>query len=150
MASIVEFIKTGKLGFLYLGISKGKVEEILGKPSDFSLSKKPVILKYDALQLSFFGEREGNGAFLNSIHLYFDDRIVFPKELCLKGWIPTNHATQNELFERAEKDGIILKKNKQLTFGDSQAGYESDVGVTIIFDTEDKKDRLISINVTKR
>jgi len=73
MASILEFIKTGKLGSVSLGISKEEIENILGKPDDVSVSRKPRIYKYGSLQLAFCWDKEKGKGLLNSIYMNFEN-----------------------------------------------------------------------------
>lgn len=151
MSSIMEFINTGKLDFLILGISKGYIEGVLGKPDDISISKKPVIIKYGALQLSFYWDKVKNDTVLNSIHLYFDDsKNVLPQKLDLKGWMPNNRTCQKELLEQALQNRATLEIDKKLSIDNMQIGYKSSAGVTIIFEIENKKDNLVSMHITKR
>lgn len=149
MASILEFIKNGNLDFISLGVTKENIENKLGKPDDMSVSRKPVILKYGSMQLSFNWDKSKNEAILCSIHLYFDDDIIFPKELCLQGWIPDMQTGQKELLKQVIEQNIALDEDKRLSFDNSQKAYKSSANVTVIFDIENNNDRLASIHLAK-
>src|SRR4051794_23191013 len=53
MATLKQFLATGELGPLHLGMSEDQVIACLGQPSDKSVTKSPCILKYGGLQLTF-------------------------------------------------------------------------------------------------
>lgn len=54
MPTLLEFLKTGHLGPLSLGLSPFEAETVLGDPQDRSIKKNPLHLKYDALRLTFW------------------------------------------------------------------------------------------------
>lgn len=151
MTTILDFLKNGKLGPVSLGDTKDKVEAILGKPDDTSISRKPQVLKYGCIQLSFYWDKELKASSLNSIHLYFDNKnIVFPASLCMEGWIPNNQIKHYDFLERCKESEISIEKYEQLTFANSQTSYKSIANVIIVFDTEANSDNLVSMHITKR
>lgn len=148
MASILEFIKTGKLGPISLGDSKEDVENILGDPDDVSISRKPRILRYSSLQLAFYWDKERKVGLLNSIHMYFDnEKTSFPEVLCLDGWIPDNEVSTDLFLKNALKYGINLRRDDNSIFDVQQIRYISDMNVTVIFDAKDKGYNLASIHL---
>ncbi len=71
MATLSEFLLSGTLGSIHHGMSRDEVEAILGKPSDISVAKNPLILKYGGLQLTFFKPTDGERRELSLIGLYY-------------------------------------------------------------------------------
>jgi hypothetical protein len=93
MASLDEFLKTGRLGPLDLGTTKETVRRILGEPDDISVKKNPEIWKYGALQLVFYQSPHADEPGLSAINLYFHDPASsIPDRLGLTGWQPTSEA----------------------------------------------------------
>lgn len=91
MASIDEFLKTGRLGPLDLGITKEAVRRILGEPDDVSVKKNPEIWKYGALQLVFYQSPHADEPGLSTINLFFHGPAMsIPVRLGLTGWQPTS------------------------------------------------------------
>lgn len=151
MTSIIEFVKTGKLGSISLDVTKNNVEKFLGKPDDVSISRKPTILKYGALQLAFYKESILKDEILNSIHLYFDDdKITFPDALKLEGWIPSQKTDQMEFLELLRSNNVEAIEDIQHTFKNLQVGYKSVANVVIVFNVEANQDKLVSIHLTRR
>ena len=146
MASILEFIRTGKLGHISTNVSKEEIENILGKPDDVTVSRKPRIYKYGSLQLAFYWDKEKEIGLLDSIHLYFDGEPLFPSELCLGGWIPDNSVSMEVFLEYILEHGINIKKNESLCFENQQIGYISDAKVTVVFNAEGSKYNLKSMH----
>ena len=133
MVSILSFLDTGKIGYISPGVTRNFVEDILGKSEDISLSKKPLILKYGSLQLSF-NKNSDKTYVLNSIHLYFDEeKISFPQKLELKGWIPNKDTTFEDFMEKIESCNFELKEDQLHTFKElGQRGYKTKSGVVVI------------------
>jgi len=53
MASLVDLFATGAVGGVARGSSDDDVRRALGSPSDRSISRDPIIWKYDAVELTF-------------------------------------------------------------------------------------------------
>lgn len=76
MASLDEFLTTGRLGEIAVGASKDFVRQLLGEPEDVSTQRNPELWKYGAIQLGF---HKGKGAKLAALHfigLYFQSGKV--------------------------------------------------------------------------
>lgn len=135
MASIDEFLATGRLGPIACGMTPQGVEEALGPPEDVSVQKRPTIWKYGALQLTFFTTPDEPEPHLSSIALGFyhpEDRI--PVRLGLQGWSPTAETTVDEFqahfpgagpeeFRHVDPDGfqhMVLPSEVRVTFEDGK------------------------------
>ena len=56
-AKLLEFLKTGSLGPIVLGMNPSEVVEHIGDPDQESQKKNPLTLKYGSLQLVFWRHR---------------------------------------------------------------------------------------------
>ncbi|OPZ91347.1 MAG: hypothetical protein BWY74_01990 [Firmicutes bacterium ADurb.Bin419] len=149
MSSIINFLKTGKLGALEIGITKQSVEEYLGIPEAISYNKSFVILKYGDIQLSFYKgiENDEEEYILKHIHIDFDDSIRFPHILNISGWCPTSDTNYAKFIEETKKYGVTLHEDKQHTYKGIQLGLKSVSGVIAIFDDEDYENRIVSMSL---
>jgi hypothetical protein len=111
---IIEFIKTGTYKNIGLGQQKNNIVDILGAPEDFSISNKPLILKYGQLQLALYKN------ILSSIHIYFDENTY----VTIKS---------SDFFDLMDLNNIKLNLDKSNTFENTQKGYKADSGVIVIF-----------------
>jgi hypothetical protein len=139
MATLADFLRTGKLGRIATGVAKDFVREILGNPQDVSVQKNPEVWKYGVLQLGFFRGRDGGQARLAFIGMYFQrPEDVVPESLGLTGWMPSRKTTPQEICDYLatfngvtgalrESDGNLVMENS---------------GVVILFD-EGKLDRIL-------
>jgi hypothetical protein len=94
MASIDEFMRSGRLGPITGGMSQDEVRGLLGEPEDVSVQKNPEIWKYGALQLGFYRSPYVEKPVLTTINLYFHDPTSsLPDRLGLTGWQPTSETT---------------------------------------------------------
>lgn len=139
-----EFLQTGTLGDLAIGLSTAEVRQILGNPEDTSIGKanRPIIWKYGALQLHFDHDH------LNFVGLYFrNGEEAWPDALCWEGWMPTAQTTLPELQDHLAGVGlqtcIDLDEQDQITL---LVGP----GVTVIFDRGRDWSRLDSIQCAPR
>jgi len=71
MATLSEFLKSGKLGDLRHGMLRDEVVAILGQPHDTSVAQNPLILKYGGLQLTYFKKAGAENRELSPIGLYY-------------------------------------------------------------------------------
>lgn len=91
MPSMDEFLKTGRLGPLDLGVTKEAVRRILGEPDDVSVKKNPEIWKYGALQLVYYRSPHTDEPVFSTINLFFHHPASsIPARLGLMGWQPTS------------------------------------------------------------
>lgn len=125
---IEEFLKTGKIGELRLGLSEGEVRRILGEPTDYSEGgRKNQLWKYDSLQIAF-----ANGS-VCSLALYFSDGVVtFPDKLLEEVRVP-NEKTSVAGIEKLVSDiGLHFAVVQDLTFDVQRVMSIEESGVRII------------------
>lgn len=139
------FIKTGILGEISLGVTISSVQEYLGSPEDVSISRKPIILKYGSLQLTFYREKSRNEAILDSINIYFDDEVRLHEKLGKQGWFPKSKMCRDEFLEKLDGIGIRMEVDKQHTLNETQKAYKSEAGVIVIFNLKEKIETLASV-----
>ena len=144
MASLLEFLKTGRLGALATGMSEADVRALLGEPEDISVQKVPRIWKYGSLELSFVPSPDGSGPILVSIIVYFRDSTEHPPAaLAPTGWTPSSDTTFEEFRACLVNEGIPISGGVE-TGPDKHLVLGSAVRVT--FD----EDRLHSIGHTAK
>lgn len=145
MYSIIEFLKTGQLGRIVLGISLEDFELIAGVPDDVSISKKPMIYKYGSFQFSF-SKTKGNQYLLSSVHLYIEDEIVKHDRFYISDMIPNVYGNQEILFPHLQRSGVMLQKDPRHTIKGLQDGFITQGGVVLIFSIEGNEKKLISMH----
>jgi hypothetical protein len=93
MATLAEFLKTGSLGPLVLGMDPVEVVGNLGNPEEESQKKNPLILKYGSLQLVFWSH--GAKPQLRDISLNFLPEFKrLPNQVALSDFKPKGSATE--------------------------------------------------------
>ncbi len=150
MSTFYNFIKKGTLGSITLGVTKSFVQEYLGNPEDVSLSRKPIILKYGSLQMTFYRDKNKNEAVLDSINIYFDEEVRLPEILSHQEWFPKVKMSKDEFFEKLTEIGIKLEEDKQHTFNGLQKGYRSEAGVIVVFSSKEKLETLASVSLISK
>jgi hypothetical protein len=94
MATLVEFLKTGRLDGISVGISRDEVRALLGEPEDVSTNKFPQTWKYGPLQLAFYKSADGSNPLLASISMCFHEpEQRFPEAIKIDGWLPDPETT---------------------------------------------------------
>lgn len=122
-----EFILAGNLAGLALGQSPSLVEEKMGPPTDISASRKPLIYRYGALEISFV-----KGSLYSFTIDLSDPQHSLPERLEIIGWTPQRHTTESQFRDQMEAWGIECRLITTLTFG-TQKGIQ--VGrATVVFD----------------
>jgi len=119
MATLDEFLATGRLGEIATGVSAESVRGILGEPDDVSVKKHPEIWKYGALQLVCIRDVQDLEPYLESISLYFHnptDRI--PPALALTGWLPTHQTDIREFRDHLSDMGLQVQSNNECSPSD--------------------------------
>lgn len=147
MNSLIRFIETGTLGEISIGMERGALERLLGKPQDISISKKPTIIKYGSLQLSFPSNNPKEK--MDSIHIYFDEAMEMPEQLQLEGWLPKKSTSLKDFVGETEFFNIRFIEDKKHTLKNLQIGLKSEADVTIIFILEEGIEKLNSIHLSK-
>jgi hypothetical protein len=108
MASMLEFLTSGRLGEVQLGAGLEKLTDILGEPDDRSVRRRPIsILRYGAVEFAFQPIGGSGDSTLASIAVYFDrpDRgihgVLRPTD-----WLPTRDTSQEEFSSFLVSSGI--------------------------------------------
>lgn len=99
MATMQEFLTSGRLGDIMLGIATNRAQQILGPPEDRSVRRTPVeILRYGALELTFRREPTAADSNLVAMALYFwDAGRSLPAPVLPTDWIPQHNTLEQEL-----------------------------------------------------
>ena len=107
-----EFLTTGKLGSLQLGLSRDEVRRLLGEPPDHSEpSRKREIWKYDSLQVAFEGDS------LVFIGVYFDyGEAILPEVLVKAGTMKLEQDTVDDLEAFLREHNLSFFVEDTLTF----------------------------------
>jgi len=134
MATLKEFLTTGRLGEIAPGVSKDSVRQLLGEPEDVSGQRNPELWKYGALQLGFHQCRGEKQPALAFIGLYFKAAGAgIPNALAWTGWLPppgtSFKAFQDWLADAGLNDSAALKVT-----GDANEYLIMHSGVRITFD----------------
>ncbi len=130
--SLLEFLQTGTLSPLAIGMSRQDVESSLGKPDDVSTSRKPLIWKYGPLQLTFDNARQYA---LAGIELYTSDLDEpLPAALCDLAADPiwSKDTSVQTIGSHLEPLGIELSPIEHSTY-DDRIGLRTGAGVGIYF-----------------
>ncbi len=109
---IEEFLRSGALGDLHLGLSRDEVRQLLGDPPDHSEKNwKHEIWKYDGLQVAFSGKS------LSFIGLYFENgEVRLPKSLVQDGQISIENDRVEDITEYSRAKGIDFMVDQELTY----------------------------------
>ena len=123
MATLEEFMRTGHLGPVILGMSSNDAMTALGDPDDISRKSNPLILKYGPVQLSFWKTPPKKAPQLREIAIAFQPEFErLPKSLSITDWNPTEPPTEGEFrsfIDRIEYPPAQLVEgptDKALTF----------------------------------
>jgi hypothetical protein len=144
MASLDDFLLTGRLGPVSTGQSEHEVVAQLGSPEDSSEGTFPRILKYGALQLAFYKLPNGSELCLVSITVAFHTpEEGLPEALALSGWMPDGNTIFDEFREHISEVGIPVVGGVET--GPSQS-LVLGAGVRVTFD----EGRLYSVGFTAK
>jgi hypothetical protein len=98
-AKLLEFLKTGSLGPVVLGMNPSEVVEHIGDPDQESQKKNPLTLKYGSLQLVFW--RHGSKSQLRNIALNFLPKFEkLPPTVALTDFRPRDDTKPSEGYFR--------------------------------------------------
>ena len=128
---IDEFLRSGDLGGLHVGLSRSEVRELLGTETDHSQrSWKNEIWRYESLQVSFVED------LLHLIGLYFEpgDKVLrLPRTLVPDGKIVFAETAIPEVEKRVLGLGLHFTVTEDLTFDDQRVIRIEESGVGIVF-----------------
>ena len=110
---IKEFLQSGNLGALRLGLTRNDVRGLLSDPPDYS--ENDDIWKYGSLQLTFSENS------LSFIGLYFEDGVLhLPSTLVQAGKLTLMETSVESLERLLTGNGIEFTVDKDLTFDDQK------------------------------
>jgi len=96
MATLAQFLKTGSLGPIVLGMDPSEIIDQVGEPEQISQKTNPLTLKYGSLQLVFW--KQGPRSQLRDITLTFLPAFEpLPDSLALEDFRPTGRPTERDL-----------------------------------------------------
>lgn len=126
---IEQFLQSGNLGALHLGLTRNDVRRLLGEPPDYSeKSWKNEIWKYGSLQVAFSEDS------LSFIGLYFEDgELNLPSTMVRNGEfnLKENRVESFEQFLLA--NGIDFTVDDGLTFDDQKTLHLTSSQVSVAF-----------------
>ena len=108
MATMCEFLTSGRLGTVQLGLRPEQVTQILGEPDDRSARSRPVLLlRYGSVELAFKPVPDSADSRLASVAVHFadPDRDV-PPALRPTDWVPTHDTDEGELARFLQQESI--------------------------------------------
>ncbi len=95
MATLEDFLRTGRLGPVNLGMNPTQVMTALGDPDEFSEQKSPYILKYGPVQFVFLANEKLRTRELRDIAIIYRPKFKkLPKNLRLDDWNPSSVPTE--------------------------------------------------------
>jgi hypothetical protein len=71
MSTLKNFLHTGELDGICMGMAREAAEAVLGEPSAVSVGNKPRILKYGNVELGFYWQAETRTSGLAHVSVYF-------------------------------------------------------------------------------
>jgi hypothetical protein len=110
MPTIREFLTSGQLGEVRLGLRPEQVTRILGEPDDHSVRRRPIsLLRFGAVEFAFKHIPDTADSRLVSIAVHFDraDRNI-PALVRPTDWLPTSETTEQEFRGFLEASCIQL------------------------------------------
>jgi len=135
MATFQEFLTSGKIGEVQLGMRPEVVEQRLGLPDDRSVKRHPVeILRFGSLELAFKTVPQTDDTRLISVAIYFNrPKQQLPAALKFDDWTPTDATTEAEFRQfiastgldvHSKVDGqythLVLNSGGSIAFDDGQ------------------------------
>ncbi len=92
-----EFLRSGQIGQISVGMNQEAVRELWGPPQDTSIRKHPEIWKYGPVELSFYRSPENSSPLLVSIIYHFSQpNAELPHLLSDSSWLPTSETSFEE------------------------------------------------------
>lgn len=129
-----EFLASGTLGPVAIGLSPVEVQHILGDPWDVGGTPKQRIWKYGSIQLGFQRDKATRTEALSFIGLYFrSGSLVLPEPIQSEGWFPSRQTTKEDFIRYLKEQGIGYAEDRQLTF-ETQSALVTESGAHVIFD----------------
>jgi hypothetical protein len=131
MPSLEEFLRTGHLGSIILGMGQNDVMTALGEPDDISAKSNPLILRYGCVQLVFWKSRGQQGHQLREIVIGFQpESQSVSGPLAFTDWKPGQPATEQDLTAFTQSIGYVPTHT---VAGPSGRQLHFPSGVTVLF-----------------
>lgn len=135
MPLLREFLESGKLGPIAIGLSPVEVQHILGDPWDVGGTSKDRLWKYGAVQLGFHRDNATRTEALCFIGLYFrSGSLDLPEAIAPEGWFPSRRTTKGDFIRYLEEQGIGHSVDRQLTI-ETQSALTTESGTQVTFDS---------------
>lgn len=115
MPSMSDFLRTGRLGDIQLGLRPDQVISILGDPDGRTAKRRPVeLLRYGAVEFGFVPVPDTADSRLVSIAIYFSDpsRLI-PPPLRPTDWMPTNATDKQQFCQFLNEVGIEVQSRAE-------------------------------------
>jgi hypothetical protein len=147
MQLLRDFLESGTLGPLAIGISPLEVQQLLGDPWDVGGAAKNRIWKYGTIQLGFHRDKATRTETLDFIGLYFRyGSLALPEAISPEGWFPSQRTTKEDFIHYLKEQRIGYLEDKRLTFG-TQLVLAMESGAQVIFDKSADEVTLESIQL---
>jgi hypothetical protein len=144
MATLEDFLRTGRLGPANLGMNPTQVMTALGDPDEFSEHKSPYILKYGPVQLVFLANQKLRTRELRDIAIIYKPKFKkLPKKLRLDDWNPSSVPTEGFFTDYLEN---INLHPVHIVSGESGTQLVFVSGVVVLF----AEKKMHSIRMTQR
>ena len=139
MAILREFLSSGTIGPVKLGMLPQSVEQFWGPPDDRSVQRHPIeILRYGSLELVFKTDPERDDARLVSVAIYFaKTHQQLPRGATFEDFTPNAETTENELRSFVASAGLHMHSKVEGQYNH----LVLDSGASVVFD----QDRLHSM-----
>lgn len=128
LVTLRDFLTTGHLGSMRLGISRENVEGILGQCDTWSVGRKKYakreyakVWKYGVLELWF---RDDTVSYLG---LYPDLEVKLSDRMSIKGYFPHSFTTREEFEEYLRQENLSFHLDEK---------YPTDCGIQLIISNE--------------
>jgi hypothetical protein len=106
MATLEQFLRTGELGPIRVGMTQAEAVACLGPAQDESVQREPKILKYGGLQITFARLTRGAEGQVALIGLYYHARERIPALVSPTDFTATSETTLGEMREFVVRFGL--------------------------------------------
>jgi hypothetical protein len=108
MGILSDFIRTGSIGPVVLGISPFEATSLLGEPDEESQKKNPLTIKYGPLQLVFWKHSTEGKSLLREIDLAFDEDLKgLPSIIALNDFTPNGQTSERHFRDFMHEQGCM-------------------------------------------
>lgn len=149
MQLLRQFLRSGTLGSITIGLSPVQVQGILGSPWDEGGTRKQRIWKYGSIQLGFHWDKATQTEALSFIGMYLrNGNFALPETIPSEGWFPTRQTSKEDFIRFLKEQGIGYSEDRQLTF-ETQSTLVTESGAHVIFDSSAGEVALDSIQLLR-